>query len=125
MHPGHRLAICVIVWISYLVSFNLYVYHLTDPSILPEVKKLWYCYTTGLTLAFYTADSWNGYHTFMHEMMGKMIMITVIVNFLLIALTHHGILNDPIVMIMVYNSIWLTIAVMIFVSLRKNGLLKK
>ena len=125
MRPGYRLVFCIIAWIGYLISFNLYVWNLTNPVLLPEVKKLWYCYTTGLILTFYTIDSWNGYDTFMHEQIGKLIMITVIINFVLIALTHHGIVNEPTLLIITYNAIWLTIAAMVFISSWKNGLFNK
>lgn len=125
MRPGYRLALCLLAWVGYLISFNLYVWNLTNPSLLPETKKLWYCYTTGLILTFYTIDGWNGYLTFMHEQMSKTTMITVIINFLLIALIHHGIIDkQPLLMVVVYNSIWLTIACMVFVSSWKNGLFK-
>jgi hypothetical protein len=120
-----RLALSIAALIIYLVSFNLYMVNITNPLLLMETKKLWYCYTTGLILTFYTIDGWHGYKSFLHEAVSKLTMITVIVNFMTIALTHHGIIQKPILVIVTYNLIWLIISLMILVSSWRNGLLKK
>jgi len=119
-----RLALSILALIVYLVSFNCYVWNLTNPYYLPEFKKLWYSYTTALILTYYVIDSWRGYATFMRELIGRFTIICVICNFLLIILTHHGILNHPIIQITAYNCFWILICTLVFISSWRNGLFK-
>ncbi len=120
-----RIAICLLALMAYLISFNLYIFNITNPDLLPEQKKLWYCYTTGLILVFYTIDGWNGYKSLLHDAIAKFTMIVVIVNFVVIALTHHGFVSNPACLFIVYNTIWMLIVGMVLVSSWRNGLLKK
>jgi len=119
-----RLAFSILALLAYLVSFNTYVLNLPNPDYLPEIKKLWYSYTTASILLYYTVDSWHGYSTWLREMVGRFTIICVICNFLLIILTHHGVINEPILQIVVYNCLWVIICISLFVSAWRNGLFK-
>lgn len=80
---------------------------------------------TGGVLLFYTIDGWRGYVNLWHDMASRLLMITVLTNFGLIALVHHGILVDPINQMVAFNLTWLIINTMVLISCAKNGVFEK
>lgn len=120
-----RAAIVFIALILYLVSFNLYLYNLVNPNILPENIKTWYSLMTGGILLFFAIDGWNGYVSQWHDVSAKILLITVLTNFLIIVCVHKGILVDAWWQMITFNLTWLIINTMVLISCIRNGVFDK
>ena len=109
-----RVYITVIVLAIYVGLFNLYIYDLTRLDI--KSSKLFYNYLTLGMVMFFIADWKSGFVNYIHEQFNLLCILCVIVNYILIILTHHIILTSPIPMFFAFNGGVCLVTMMIFIS---------
>lgn len=116
-----RQALTIGILIVYLVLFNYYIYELTLPDMPIECKKLFYNYITLGMVVFTFADIKAGFVSYLHEQFNNICILSVVINFILIILTHHTILQNPIPMFFAFNGSVFAVTVMIGFSIIRHG----
>jgi hypothetical protein len=109
-----RIAISIIILCLYVGLFNLYIYELTKIDI--KSSKLFYnCLTLG-AIVFFLIDSKAGFVNIYHKQFNFLLILCVIVNYIIIILTHYGILdgNRPIPVFYSFNGSVFAITLIIF-----------
>jgi hypothetical protein len=118
-----RTLLCLIIIILYVGLFNLYIYELTHPFISLQAKKLFYNYLTLGMIIFYVVDSKLGFDNWLHKQLNHISILSVIINFLLIILNWHLLLNDAVMMFWIFNSaVFLTTSMILISSIRHNAI---
>lgn len=118
-----RTYITLTVLCLYVILFNIYIYELTRIDI--KTSKLFYNYLTGCTLLFVLADWKSGFVSRWHEQINFICILCLIVNYILIILTHHTILLKPLPMFYAFNGGVLAVTVAILINGVKHGIFKK
>lgn len=105
----------------YVGLFNFYIYELTRTWFTPEGKRLFYNYLTMGMVGFTFADIKAGFVSYLHEQFNNICILSVVINFILIILTHHTILQNPIPMFFAFNGSVFAVTVMIGFSIIRHG----
>lgn len=111
-----RMLICILVLIIYSASFNSYIYCLNTGSFNIETMKLWYNYTTLSMVLFIFSDEFKTRLRGHHKSLNLVCKFSLLINYILIILTHHGILTNPSSRFIIYNGSVLAITIMVFIS---------
>jgi cytochrome c biogenesis factor len=114
-----RLALTVIVVIIYVGLFNLYIYDLTKIDI--RASKLFYNYLTLSALIFFLLDIKSGFVSFIHKQFNLILILCVIINYVIIILTHHTILQNPKPMFWAFNGSVFAVTLIIGSSILRHG----
>lgn len=114
-----RVLITAVALCLYVGLFNLYIYDLTRIDITSS--KLFYNYlTAGMTL-FYLTDWKVGFVNKYHEQINFICILCVLVNYILIILTHHTIITRPIDMFFAFNGGVFVVTILIVINFIKHG----
>jgi hypothetical protein len=114
-----RLLITTLALCLYVFLFNIYIYDLTRIDI--KSSKLFYNYlTAGMTL-FYLTDWKVGFVNKYHEQVNFICILCVLVNYVLIILTHHTVITSPISMFYAFNGGVFAVTVLIVINFIKHG----
>lgn len=120
-----RTLLTLIVLILYVGLFNLYIYELPRPYMSLKECKLLYNYLTVSMLIFFVADLKYGFDNWLHAQLNFICILSVIINFILIILTHHVILKTPVEMFFVFNGSIFATTAMILICSTKYGYHRK
>lgn len=119
-----RMLICIFVLVIYLASFNTYIFCLDSGQFGIRFLKLWYNYTTFGLLAFAIIDEIIGCYGY-HKSLNRICKFSLLLNYILIILTHHDILLNPVTKFMLYNGSVLVITLMILLSAAQHDYFKQ
>jgi hypothetical protein len=116
-----RIFITVAALITYLVLFNLYIFNLTRTDI--TTSKLFYNYLTAGMTVFYVADWKCGFVNKYHEHFNFICILCVIVNYIIIILTHHTVIHNdkPQQLFWAFNGGVFAVTVLIVINFLKHG----
>lgn len=117
-----RIYITVIMLCLYVGLFNLYIYDLTRINI--QTSKLFYNYLTLGMVVFIVADWKAGFVSRWHEQLNFICILCLMVNYVLIILTHHTVLKKPIPMFITFNGTVLAVTILILINCIKHGYFK-
>jgi len=119
-----RLIITTFALILYLALFNLYIFEIKRLDI--QSYKLFYNYLTAGMTVFYVADWKAGFVNRYHEHINFICILCVLVNYLIIILTHHTVLhqNKPIELFYAFNGSVFAVTVLIVINFIKHGYYK-
>lgn len=108
-----RIFITIGVIIIYVTLFNVYLYELTKMPI--KFSKLFYNYLTLGMLVFAILDLKAGFVNFIHQQFNLICFMCLIINYIIIILTHHVILKNTDPLFYAFNGgvFAVTIAVLI------------
>lgn len=96
-----RTYITISAIIIYVLLFNLYLYELTKIPI--KNSKLFYNYLTLGMLLFALLDLKAGFVGFMHTQLNLICFSCLIINYIIIILTHHVVLKNTDPLFYVFN----------------------
>ena len=119
-----RSFICILVLAIYVALFNIYLYQLVNPDWSMKIVKLFYNYLTLSMLIFCLWDTKLGFENEYHEQFNWMCWGCLIINYILIILTHHTILVNCFRMFICFNGSVFATSLMIFISAKRHGLFK-
>lgn len=118
-----RALITSVVWIAYLVMFNLYLFELTH-GLSHRRGILMYSYITMGAIIFYLIDRSGGLVTDLHKEFNTLLILSVINNFVLIILTQHLIIRNAEQMFYMFNGTEIIITLIILFSAFRHGFIK-
>lgn len=113
-----RISITVASLVLYVMLFNLYIYELQIIDI--RIAKLFYNYLTLSMVVFYLIDRSAGFVSYFHKQFNLLCILSVIVNYVIIILTHHKILEKPIPIFYAFNCGIFLATVMVVKSMIKH-----
>lgn len=111
-----RTLICILFLIFYSASFNAYIYCLDSGQFSIKEMKLWYNYMTFIMLLFVFLDEFKTRLRGHHKSLNTVCKLSLLINYILIILTHHGMLINPTYNFLIYNGSVLAVTVMVFIS---------
>jgi|GEM_PF-2977984 len=114
-----RVYITIGVLITYVALFNLYMYELDFIPI--KNSKLFYNYITFGMLLFALLDLKCGFVSFMHKQFNLICFICLLINYVIIILTHHTILRDCDPIFYSFNGAVMAVTIMIGSSIYRHG----
>jgi len=114
-----RIYITVIAIVLYALLFNFYIYELTRVQYRTAV--LIYNYLTLSAVVFFLLDWKSGFVSKWHEQLNLICILCIIVNYLIIILTHHVILEKPIQMFYAFNGGIFAVSILILINGIKHG----
>lgn len=117
-----RIYITIIAIILYVGLFNFYIYELTRIPYRNAV--LFYNYLTLSTVVYFLLDWKSGFINKWHEQLNLICILCVIVNYIIIILTHHVILTKPIPMFFAFNGGIFAVTILILINGVKHGYFK-
>jgi hypothetical protein len=100
----------------YCTLFSLYVLQLPNPDVPMKQLKLFYNYLNVGMLLFYFIDLKRGIESEWHQQFNDICFWVVIINYILIILNHHELLNDPITKFWCFNGSVIITSLMILIS---------
>lgn len=109
-----RIAITIGVLFLYDIAFNFYIYELL--RVPHRNAALLYNYITLGMLVFCVTDWKLGFVNAFHSQFNFVCFLSLIVNYVLIILTHHQFLTSPVYMFLAFNSGVFAVTMMVFVS---------
>ena len=120
-----RNTLAIMVTVMYAISMYLYTKYLGHIPI--RYSKLWYNYTTMIALVFIFLDDYFGINHWIQKQVLIVLKTLLIVNFILIILEQHLIINDTQTDIRFYalNGSVLVVTVMILLSSLRHGYFKQ
>lgn len=118
----HRIYLTIAMWITYLLLFNYYIWSMTH-GMQEHYYRLLYNYITISAIILYVADNKLGIVNFIHEQFNFLFILCVIINYILIILTRHGIIANWQEIFWTFNGLVLFVTLMICYSIRKHNLL--
>ncbi len=113
-----RIIITISVLFLYGIAFNFYIFELLNISY--RHAALFYNYITFGMLLFCVLDWKMGFVSEFHSQFNLVGFLCLMVNYMLIILTHHKILTSPIPMFLVFNSGIFLVTMMVFVTGMKH-----
>lgn len=115
-----RLYITILALITYVALFNLYIYELHRVDV--KTYKLFYNYLTFSMLLFALLDLKAGFISYMHEQFNLMCFCCLLINYIVIILTHHTILKECDPIFFAYNGGVFAATIMIGSSILRHGI---
>ena len=113
-----RVSVTITVLCLYVLLFNIYIYELTQINI--QASKLFYNYLTLFMFVFIIADIKSGFVSSIHKQLNNICILCLIINYILIILTHHTILQKPKEVFFMFDGSVLAVTVLIFINLFKH-----
>lgn len=107
---------CIVVLIIYCVLFNLYLFQLVNPHVPMKQVKLLYNYLNIGMLLFYFIDLKTGFESGWHEQFNNICFLVVILNYVLIIFSHHGLLTEPVTMFLCFNGAVIATSLFLLIS---------
>jgi hypothetical protein len=88
-----------------------------------ECKVFYNCITLCMLL-FVSFDYRNGFYSYWHLQFNAACFISLVINYILIILTHLQIINSPKDMFILFNGLIFVSTIVLFISLGRHGYLK-
>lgn len=120
-----RTLLTIIALILYVVAFNYYLYELIRTDFSHRSKVLLYNYSTLSMLVFFVLDLKAGFESSIHEDFNFVCILSVIINFITIILTHLTIISNPLPTFLSFNIGILIATLMILISGARHGYFKR
>lgn len=119
----HRVYLSVAILAMYVLSFNYYILKMT--SGIPEhTYKLMYNYITFSAIILYVSDNKLGIVNFIHEQFNFLLILCVIINYVLIILTHHCLIDGNWKqMFWSFNGAIFVVTMLILYSIKRHNVL--
>lgn len=111
-----RSIVCIIAIMLYSVFFSLYIFQWTNPDVPMKQLKLWYNYINVGMLIFYWIDLKTGFESEWHKEFNAICFFAVILNYILVILNHHELLNDPVSKFWCYNGSLFVTSLFVLIS---------
>jgi hypothetical protein len=116
-----RVFITITVLCVYVIGFNFYLYELTHHFWSHRQKTLLYNTLTLSMLLFYFLDLKTGIVSYFHEQFNNVCYLSVIINFIIIILTHLTILEQPLFIFISFNSGMFIATLMLAIAGARHG----
>lgn len=107
---------CILVILIYISCFNLYLYELPRHNWAIEHCKIFYNAITVVMITFCLVDSRIGFESQWHSEFNLICSIVVIINFIIIILTHLTLISDPILYCWIFNGSVFVVSLMVLIS---------
>jgi hypothetical protein len=98
-----RKIVSVVMVISYVFAFNVYIYEITSGSFTHRRSILLYYYALTIFLFYLVIDVKLGKLNNIHKRWNNFGFTTVFCHFLLIILNHHGFFEDAFSLFTLFN----------------------
>lgn len=111
-----RTILTALVLILYVGLFNFYLYELPRDFLSLKECKLLYNYLTLGMIVFYLLDKSSGFDNWLHKELNKICIFCVLINYVLIILTHHTVLKNEMTELIAFNAAIFVTTLMILIS---------
>jgi hypothetical protein len=116
-----RITLTIIALALYVGLFNLYLYRLLTNELSHRRISLMYDYITLGMIIFSFLDLKLGVYKGLHEQFNLLCFLSVIFNFVIIILTQHTILTNPLPTFVSFNGGIFIATIMIGISYIRHG----
>lgn len=117
-----RIALTILALCLYVILFNVYIYDLTRIDI--RSSKLFYNYLTLFMFIFIISDWKSGFVNDFHKQFNFICILSLIVNYIIIILTHHKIILSPLPEFFAFNGGVLAVTLIIVERGVRHGIFK-
>lgn len=88
----HRVYLSIVILTAYVLLFNYYLWAMTH-GMNEHYYRLLYYYITAVFTSIYLLDRKMGIVSFIHEQFNFLLILCVLINYVLIILTRHCIID--------------------------------